>query len=69
MTLRRGFLLAAVALTAALAASTRPAAASRYLQVGLFDDAQLRYATDESVAQFAKLHVQVARLTLYWGGR
>jgi len=65
---RRGVVLAAVAVTALLAASAQPAAASRYLQVGLFDDAQLRYATTDTVAELTKLHVQVARLTLYWGG-
>jgi hypothetical protein len=59
--------LAAVALTALLAASAQPAAASRYLQAGL-DDAQLRYATTDTVAELANLPVQVARLTLYWGG-
>jgi hypothetical protein len=58
---------AGVLVTAVLAVAS--ASASRYLQVGLFDEAQLRYGpTDATVGQFQQLHVQVARLTLYWGG-
>jgi Glycosyl hydrolase catalytic core len=70
--MRRALVLAAVAAlvaSAAIAASAQPASASRYLRVGLFDESQLRSGpTADAVTQLAKLHVQVARLTLYWGG-
>ena len=67
--LRRAALLAAAACLAAAGSTAQPAGASRYLQVGIYDESQLRYGpTAATVSQYQKLHVQVARLTLYWGG-
>ena len=67
MTLRRSLV---VALVAALAvAVSQPASGSRFLQVGITDEASLLYGpTAKTVATYKKLHVQVARLDLYWGG-
>jgi hypothetical protein len=67
--LRRAGVVLAVLVTAIVAASAQPAGASRYLQVGIYDEAQLLYGpTTATVAQYRKLHLQVARMTLYWGG-
>jgi Glycosyl hydrolase catalytic core len=64
----RGALL--VALVAALAVVvSQPASGSRFLQVGITDEASLLYGpTEKTVATYKQLHVQVARLDLYWGG-
>jgi hypothetical protein len=59
----------AVAAAAVLAATAQPAHASRYLRVGLYDDAQLLYGPiDKSYAYVKALHAQEIRITLYWGG-
>jgi Glycosyl hydrolase catalytic core len=66
--LRRGALIAVLA-AALVAASARPGHASRYLQVGIYDEAQLLYGpTEATIATFKALHVQIVRMTLYWGG-
>lgn len=63
-----GVLIAVVA-TAALAASANPATGSRYLRVGIYDEAQTLYGpVDQTFALFKELHVQEVRLNLYWGG-
>jgi hypothetical protein len=63
------FLIAVVA-TALLAATAQPAAGSRYLRVGIYDEAQTLYGpVDKTFATFKQLHVQEVRLNLYWGGR
>ena len=51
-----------MAAAAALAATVRPAHASRYLRIGLYDDAQLLYGpTDKSYAYVKALHAQEIR--------
>jgi hypothetical protein len=68
----RGYLaLAGVVLLAVLVpGAARPASESHSFQVGIYDDAQLRYGpTADTVALYKKLHVQVARMTLNWGGK
>ncbi len=66
--IRRGALLA-VLVTALVAASAQPGHASRYLKVGIYDQARLLYGlTGPTIATYAKLHVQLAGATLYWGG-
>ena len=64
--LRAGVILAV--LTAALLAAS--AHASRYMRVGIYDEAQTLYGpVDTTFATFKVLHVQEVRLNLYWGGR
>ncbi|HEY8646816.1 MAG TPA: DUF5722 domain-containing protein [Gaiellaceae bacterium] len=56
--------------TALVAATAQPADASRYLRVGIYDEAQTLYGpVDKTFAMFKQLHVQEVRLNLYWGGR
>jgi hypothetical protein len=63
-------LVLAVCATALLAATAQPAAGSRYLRVGIYDEAQTLYGpVDKTFASFKQLHVQEVRLNLYWGGR
>jgi hypothetical protein len=67
--LRIGGLIAVLA-TAAVAASAQPADASRYIRVGIYDEAQTLYGpVPQTFAMFKQLHVQEVRLNLYWGGR
>jgi hypothetical protein len=67
--------LAAVLLTAlvgltCLAATAQPAGASRYMRIGIYDEAQTLYGpVDTTFSLFKQLHVQEVRLNLYWGGR
>jgi hypothetical protein len=62
--------LIAVVATALLAATAQPAAGSRYLRVGIYDEAQTLYGpVDKTFATFKQLRVQEVRLNLYWGGR
>ena len=68
--MRRGVALAAVLATALLGAGAQPAVGSRSLQVGIYDEAQLLYGSaTPTIATFKKLHVQIVRMNLYWGGR
>jgi Glycosyl hydrolase catalytic core len=56
--------------TAFVAANAQPSHASRYLQVGIYDEAQLLYGdATPTLATFKTLHVQIVRMNLYWGGR
>jgi hypothetical protein len=62
--------MCAVVLVAAVAASAQPASGSRYMRVGIYDEAQTLYGpVDKTFATFKQLHVQEVRLNLYWGGR
>jgi hypothetical protein len=58
-------------LAAALVAATaQPAESSRYLRVGIYDEAQTLYGpVDRTFAFLKQLKVQEVRLNLYWGGR
>jgi hypothetical protein len=65
---RRAGVVVAVIVTALLAATA--ANASRYLRIGIYDEAQTLYGpVDQTFATFKQLHVQEVRLNLYWGGR
>jgi hypothetical protein len=56
--------------TAFLAATAQPASASRYMRIGIYDEAQTLYGpVDTTFSLFKQLHVQEVRLNLYWGGR
>ncbi len=56
-------------ITAALAATAQPAHSSRFLRVGIYDEAQTLYGpVEQTFALFKQLHVQEVRLNLYWGG-
>jgi hypothetical protein len=61
----------AAAVAAALVVlCTQAASASRYLRVGIFDEAQTLYGpVGQTFGIFASLRVQEVRLNLYWGGR
>ncbi len=60
----------AVFALAAIAASAQPAHASRYLKIGIYDEAQTLYGpVDRTYPALKSLHAQVIRLNLYWGGR
>jgi hypothetical protein len=72
---RRG-VVAAVLATALLAAaavlalSAQPAGASRYMRIGIYDEAQTLYGPiDKTMPLLKQLHVQELRLNLYWGAR
>ncbi len=54
----------------ALACVVPGAQGSRYLQVGIVDDAQLFFGNGvATIADYKELHVQVVPVTLFWGGR
>jgi hypothetical protein len=66
---RLGVLLAVLA-AAAAAAFAQPADGSRFMRVGIYDEAQTLYGpVDTTFALFKQLHVQEVRLNLYWGGK
>jgi hypothetical protein len=68
LTLRRLVVLAAVVAVALLAATASQA--SRYMRVGIYDEAQTLYGpVPQTFALFKQLHVQEVRLNLYWGGK
>src|SRR3954453_22863166 len=68
--MRRTGVIVAVILAALVAATARPAEGSRYMRVGIYDEAQTLYGpVDTTFATFKQLHVQEVRLNLYWGGR
>ncbi len=61
--------LLAVLGAALLAATARPAHASHYLRVGIYDEAQTLFGPAAATfATFKQLHVQEVRVNLYWGG-
>ena len=67
MRLRTLVVLVAVAAVALLAATASQA--SRYMRVGIYDEAQTLYGpVPKTFALFKQLHVQEVRLNLYWGG-
>jgi hypothetical protein len=66
---RRVGVIAAVCAAALVAASAQPGDASRFMRVGIYDEAQTLYGpVDQTFALFKQLHVQEVRLNLYWGG-
>ncbi|HEY7397683.1 MAG TPA: glycosyl hydrolase [Gaiellaceae bacterium] len=66
----RVVIVAAVALAVAgLAATAQPAGASRYLRIGIYDEAQTLYGPiPQTYTLLRTLHVQEIRENLYWGG-
>jgi hypothetical protein len=67
--LRVGALLAVLA-AAVVAASAQPADASRFMRIGIYDEAQTLYGpVAQTFSMFEQLNVQEVRLNLYWGGR
>jgi hypothetical protein len=63
-------LMTALVGLAFLAATAQPADASRYMRIGIYDEAQMLYGpVDTTFSLFKQLHVQEVRLNLYWGGR
>jgi len=67
--LRRPWLAIALALAAAALVTVPSAAASRYIQHGIFDDAQINYGDPDKVfPQLKLLNTQLVRVNLVWGG-
>jgi hypothetical protein len=67
---RRGGVVVAVLVAALFAATAQPADSSRYLRVGIYDEAQTLYGpVDKTMVTLKQLHVQELRLNLYWGAR
>jgi Glycosyl hydrolase catalytic core len=65
----RGAAVILAVVGALLAANARPASASRFLRVGLFDDTQTLYEPTPRTFEYIKeLHAQELRITLNWGG-
>jgi hypothetical protein len=62
-------LLAAVITAAIFAATAQPAASSRYLRIGIYDEAQTLYGPiPQTFSLLGQLHVQEIRENVYWGG-
>jgi hypothetical protein len=52
-----------------VAATAQPAQSSRYMRIGIYDEAQTLYGPiDKTMPVLKQLHVQEVRLNLYWGG-
>ena len=65
---RVALIVAAAALVAALVGAST-AGASTFIQKGISDDAQILYGDPDKVfPNLAKLHTQVIRVNLWWGG-
>jgi hypothetical protein len=65
--MRRLVLIAAVAATALTAATAN---ASRFMRVGIYDEAQTLYGPiQQTMPVLKQLHVQELRVNLYWGGK
>jgi Glycosyl hydrolase catalytic core len=58
-----------VAVAALLGATAQPAESSRYLRIGIYDEAQTLYGPiPQTFSLLGQLHVQEIRENLYWGG-
>ena len=69
MRLRFGVLAAVLFAVAGIAATAQTAHASRYLRVGIYDEAQTLYGPiPETFGLLDQLNVQEIRENLYWGG-
>jgi hypothetical protein len=67
--LSRRLLVIAAALVATVGLSVPAAGASRFVQLGLFDDAQFNYGNPDRVFPMLRdLNTQVIRVSLVWGG-
>ena len=65
--MRRRLGLAVAAVAAAILVAAPGASASRYLQTGLFDDAQILWGNPDKVFPMLKsLNTQLIRVNLYW---
>jgi len=67
--LRRIGVLVAVVATVTAAGTAATAHASKFMRVGIYDEAQVLYGSVPGTFRtFTQLHVQEVRLNLYWGG-
>ena len=65
----RSVLVVAVAAAALVGATAQPADSSRYLRIGIYDEAQTLYGPiPQTFSLLGQLHVQEIRENLYWGG-
>jgi hypothetical protein len=66
---RRSAVLLAALLLAVAAAAAHPAAGSRYMRIGIYDEAQTLYGPiPQTFTLLDTLHVEEIRENLYWGG-
>ncbi|MBA3842912.1 MAG: hypothetical protein H0X39_09895 [Actinobacteria bacterium] len=66
---RWGVTIAILVMAIAASAAT-PASGSRYMRIGIYDEAQTLYGPiDKTMPVLKQLHVQEVRLNLYWGAR
>ena len=67
--MRRHALATLLALSAVVLLAVPSASASRFLQLGIFDDAQINYGDPDKVfPQLKQLRTQLIRVNLVWGG-
>jgi hypothetical protein len=67
--LRKAVAIAAAAVVVAASLLASEASASRYLKMGIFDDAQVLYGTPEQVFPLLKTtHARLIRVNLWWEG-
>jgi hypothetical protein len=65
----RSVLVVAAAAVALVGATAQPAESSRYLRIGIYDEAQTLYGPiPQTFTLLGQLHVQEIRENLYWGG-
>jgi hypothetical protein len=65
----RSVLVVAVAAAALIGATAQPAESSRYLRIGIYDEAQTLYGPiPQTFSLLGQLRVQEIRENLYWGG-
>ncbi len=68
--MKRWGVTVAVLAAALVAATAQPADSSRYMRIGIYDEAQTLYGpVDKTMPLLKQLHVQELRLNLYWGAR
>jgi hypothetical protein len=64
-----GLVVVLVALVALVATTAQPASSSRFMRIGIYDEAQTLYGPiPQTFALLGQLHVQEIRENVYWGG-
>jgi len=67
--LRRAFAIAAAAAIVAALVGASTADASKFIQAGIYDDAQVLYGNPDKVFPvLQQMHTKLLRVTLWWGG-
>jgi len=67
--LRRAFAIAAATITVAALVGASTAGASKFIQAGIYDDAQVLFGNPDKVFPvLQQMHTKLLRVTLWWGG-